>query len=360
MALYLLKYPYRKILLPLAKKMKFINPDILGYLATFIALATLFCYIYALQKPVLLIVSIALTLFRMTLNTIDGVIAIERGNLKLKGEIVNALPDRYSDIFILIGIALSPLCTPLFGILGMASMFLVSYTGMLSKAIGAQWQHHGPLGKVERLIFIMIFSLLEYLHLPGKITKIGSFNYFEWLMIIFVILGQITVFNRLLMSLFSCSQNLKIHPVVAKDYFCNTKFKSFIFKTLLGVIPIERGFQKTKKENYFKEINEVLKKGETIIIYPEGTRGDDNSIKQFKSGVSHIAKMNPNVPVIPFYINGPDRILPRGAFFWVPFIADVYISKHLYYDNTPIKEFTEKIQEAIQKLKNEHKRKEEL
>ena len=131
MALYLLKYPYRKILLPLAKKMKFIDPDILGYLATFVALVTAFCYLYASDKPQLLLISIILTLFRMTLNTIDGVIAIERGNLRLKGEIVNALPDRYSDIFVLIGIAMSPLCNPFLGIIGMASMFLVSYTGML-------------------------------------------------------------------------------------------------------------------------------------------------------------------------------------------------------------------------------------
>ena len=206
MALYLLKYPYRKILLPLAKKMKFIDPDILGYLATVIALGTAFCYVYAPNKPELLIISIFLTLFRMTLNTIDGVIAIERGNLKLKGEIVNALPDRYSDIFILIGIGISSLCNPLLGMLGMASMFLVSYTGMLSKAIGAQWQHHGPLGKVERLIFIMIFSVLEYLQLTGKITKLYNFTYFEWLMILFIVLGQYTVFNRLKAQLKECKK----------------------------------------------------------------------------------------------------------------------------------------------------------
>ena len=206
MALYLLKYPYRKILLPLAKKMKFIDPDILGYLATIVAFGTLFCYIYAPQKPFLLIISIILTLFRMTLNTIDGVIAIERGNLKLKGEIVNALPDRYSDIFILIGIAMSPLCTPFLGILGMASMFLVSYTGMLSKAIGAKWQHHGPLGKVERLIFVMIFSVLEYLQITGKISKLYEYNYFEWLMILFIVLGQVTVFNRLVAQIKECKK----------------------------------------------------------------------------------------------------------------------------------------------------------
>src|SRR3989339_1116448 len=172
MAMYLLKFPYRKILLPTAKKLKFIDPDIISYGATAVAAITMFCYLFADHNPVLLIWSIGLTLLRMTMNTIDGVIAIERGNLRLKGEIVNALPDRYSDIFIMIGIALSPLCNPVLGIIGLCSMFLVSYTGMMGKALGVEWQHHGPLGKVERLSILMIFSLFQYLDLTGVIPSI--------------------------------------------------------------------------------------------------------------------------------------------------------------------------------------------
>ncbi len=197
MPLYLLKFPYRKILLPLARKMKFIDPDILGYLAVAVAFMTMLCYIYATRDPNLLIVSIFLTLLRMTLNTIDGVIAIERGNLRLKGEIVNALPDRYSDALILSGLALSGLCSFPWALAAIATVFLVSYTGMLSKAIGCLWQHDGPLGKVERLILIMFFSLFQYLNIIGVIGKPWGINWFELLMILFVILGQITVYNRL-------------------------------------------------------------------------------------------------------------------------------------------------------------------
>ena len=204
MNLYMLKFPYRRILLPLAKKMRFINPDLLSYLGTVTAFGTMFCYLYASGHPVLLPWSILLTLVRMTLNTIDGVIAIERGNLRLKGEIVNALPDRYSDIFILMGIGLSPLCAPWLGMAGMASMFLVSYTGMLSKAVAVNWQHHGPLGKVERLVFIMIFSGLEYFRLTGRIGTVGALSYFEWLMVVFVVLGQYTVMRRLGAQLKEC------------------------------------------------------------------------------------------------------------------------------------------------------------
>ena len=164
----------------------------------------------------------------------------------------------------------------------------------------------------------------------------------------------------LLMSLFSPSQILKIHPVAAADYFCNTKLKSFLFKTLIGLIPIKRKIGKTTKEELFREINDALRSGETIIIYPEGTRGNDNSIQSFKSGVSHIAAMNPDIPVIPIYINGPDRILPKGAFLWVPFIADVYISEPIKYDGTPTRVFTERIKAAVEALKEEHQRREEL
>ena len=52
--------------------------------------------------------------------------------------------------------------------------------------------------------------------------------------------------------------------------------------------------------------------------------------------------------------------MPKGAILWVPFIANVYISEPIYYDNTSTKEFTNRIQKAVQKLKDEHKQKEEL
>lgn len=199
-SMYFWKFGYRKVLMPIARRLLFINPDIISYTATLLAVLTMFCYLFALKYPVLLIVSIALTFLRMTCNTIDGVIAIERGNLRLKGEVVNALPDRYSDIFALAGVALSPLCSPVWGIIGLSSTFLVSYAGMLGKAIGVQWQHHGPLDKVCRLILLMIFSLFQYFAIVNghpSLNILGlNFTYFELCMVIFLVLGQYTVYNR--------------------------------------------------------------------------------------------------------------------------------------------------------------------
>ena len=162
MGLYLLKYPARKLLDPLARALGWVHPDVLSYLATALTVGTGACYLFAADRAGLLLWAVGGTLLRMALNTLDGVIAIRRGNLSLKGEIVNALPDRYSDILLVAGIALSPLCRPLWGLAGLASMLLVSYTGMLGKALGVDWQHQGPLGKVERLIAVMVFSLIQF------------------------------------------------------------------------------------------------------------------------------------------------------------------------------------------------------
>ncbi len=164
----------------------------------------------------------------------------------------------------------------------------------------------------------------------------------------------------ILMSLFPISQILKIHPVAAKDYFCNTKFREYIFKTLVGIIPIERIVTRQSKENIFRDINEALKNNHSIIIYPEGTRGEDNTILEFKTGVAHIAKMNPDVPVIPVFINGPDKILPKLDSFIVPFISDIYIADEEYYDNSSTLSFTHKIKQIIENMYLEHKKKETL
>ncbi len=201
MGLYTLKFPYRKILAPLAKRMKDINPDILSYAAVPVALLTGICIYFSPEYNILLIAAIILTFLRMTLNTIDGVIAIEQGKTGLTGEIVNALPDRYSDIFVMLAIAFSGYCRNFIGATAAISVLLVSYTGMLGKAIGVNWQHQGPLGKVERLILIMIAAFLQFIfNAQGRLDfTFLSFrtSIFELLMIYFIISSQITVLNRL-------------------------------------------------------------------------------------------------------------------------------------------------------------------
>lgn len=203
MALHQLKYPYRKFILPVVKKLTFINPDFISAVAFFVALATGYCFYAGSSKPCLFLWLLLLVFLRMTLNTMDGVLAIERGDdKKVHGKMVNALPDRYADLFVLSGIALSPICNDFIGLLGLCTVVLVSYSGMLGKALGVSWQGHGPLDKVERLFWLMIIAVAQYIGYKNAAPtlEIGAYSlsYLEIGMLVFFVLGQITVIRRTL------------------------------------------------------------------------------------------------------------------------------------------------------------------
>lgn len=201
MALHQLKYPYRTILKPMAQKISFIHPDVFSWCAFVVTFLTGYCFYAGWNNPILFIIAAILILCRMTLNTLDGVVAIERGDdSKTHGKIINALPDRYGDLFVVGGILLSPIVNTLIGLLGLGTMFLVSYSGMLSKALGFTWQGHGPLDKVERLCLLIITAIAQWYGCTHNLMTVQIQNYnlsfLEICMILFFVLGQITVLRR--------------------------------------------------------------------------------------------------------------------------------------------------------------------
>ena len=203
MALHQLKYPYRNVIGSFARKLTFINPNIISFLAVFAAFLTGYFIYLGNAEPKYFLWVLFLIFIRMTLNTMDGVIAIERGqDNKICGKVMNALPDRYSDLFVLAGLVLSPLVRIWIGLLGLCTVVLVSYSGMLGKALGVSWQGHGPLDKVERFFWLIIAIILQYISCkngnPNIQISTFSFSYLELLMILYFVFGQITVIRRYL------------------------------------------------------------------------------------------------------------------------------------------------------------------
>lgn len=193
MGLYILKFGFREVLKPLLKIFRNVNPDIVSYLAVPAALFTGGVFYFTYLNCYLFLIAVFLIFLRMVFNTLDGMIALQQKKTSPQGEIVNALPDRYSDIFTLLGMVFCPRADLYLGILALVSMLLVSYTGMLGKAVGVSWQHHGPLGKVERLISIMVFSLAQFILDKFRI----GLNLWGWLFLWFILAGQVTVYNRI-------------------------------------------------------------------------------------------------------------------------------------------------------------------
>lgn len=60
-----------------------------------------------------------------------------------------------------------------------------------------------------------------------------------------------------------------------------------------------------------KESIDILKSGKPLVIFPEGTRSDDGELKTGKPGIGFIA-MKAKVPILPAYIEGSFKALPKG------------------------------------------------
>ena len=67
----------------------------------------------------------------------------------------------------------------------------------------------------------------------------------------------------------------------------------------------------------------VLADGESLILFPEGTRGHGALPGPFKSGLYRLAQAMPSVELVPVYLENLHRSLPRGAFLPIPLTCTV-------------------------------------
>jgi 1-acyl-sn-glycerol-3-phosphate acyltransferase len=75
-------------------------------------------------------------------------------------------------------------------------------------------------------------------------------------------------------------------------------------------------------------MREALAKGDIVILFPEGTRGDaSDQMGELKSGIARLANDVPLAPVIPVWIEGAGRVLPKGAALPVPMNCTVLIGE---------------------------------
>jgi 1-acyl-sn-glycerol-3-phosphate acyltransferase len=66
---------------------------------------------------------------------------------------------------------------------------------------------------------------------------------------------------------------------------------------------------------------EAMGDTESLILFPEGTRGTGEEVAAFKSGLYYLCQQRPGLRLVPAYLNNLNRILPKGEFLPVPFIS---------------------------------------
>jgi 1-acyl-sn-glycerol-3-phosphate acyltransferase len=115
-------------------------------------------------------------------------------------------------------------------------------------------------------------------------------------------------------------------PIAAKDYWTKSPFKKWITTEVFNAVYVERE-RKADESGVFNDplqpLLDALEKGDSIIIFPEGTRGHEELPQRFKSGLYNLALKFPHVVLIPAWINNIQRLLPKGEVVPVPVLCSV-------------------------------------
>ncbi len=144
----------------------------------------------------------------------------------------------------------------------------------------------------------------------------------------------------------------RTRPVAGRDYWEATSFRRWLAGTVFRAVLIERK-RVTVATNPLEPMLAALDAGDTLIVFPEGTRSADGTIGEFKSGLHHLARGRPSVPLVPVHLDNLNRILPKGEFLPVPLLGAVRTGPVLAFDPAENKNaFLVRAREAVAALRD--------
>lgn len=110
-------------------------------------------------------------------------------------------------------------------------------------------------------------------------------------------------------------------PIAARDYWTASNFKRWITTAVFNAVYVER--ERKGDEDPLQPLIDALDSGDSLIIFPEGTRGHGEEPQPFKSGLYNLARRFPDVVLVPAWIHNVQRVIPKGEVIPVPVLCSV-------------------------------------
>lgn len=108
--------------------------------------------------------------------------------------------------------------------------------------------------------------------------------------------------------------------VAARDYWGGNPLKRWVARRGLNALLIDR---QLGGQEALEPLLKALRKGQSLILFPEGTRGDQRLPGPFRSGLFHLARQFPQAQLVPVYLENLNRAMPKGRHLPVPFVCTV-------------------------------------
>jgi 1-acyl-sn-glycerol-3-phosphate acyltransferase len=140
-------------------------------------------------------------------------------------------------------------------------------------------------------------------------------------------------------------------PIAAKDYWTKSNFKRWITTAVFNAVYVER--ERKEGEDPLQPLIEALEHGDSLIIFPEGTRGHTEEPQPFKAGLYNLALKFPHVVLVPAWIDNIQRVMPKGEVVPVPILCSVTFGAPLQLEpDEDRKLFLDRAREAVIALRD--------
>ena len=177
-----------------------IHADTISYLSVVASALAAICLMRATDSIWLLVAAPALCYVRLWLNMLDGMVALAAGQASARGEILNDLPDRVSDVLIFAGLAHSGLASPSSGYWAAIFALMTAYVGTLGQAVGVQREFSGVMAKPWRMVALHAGLWCEAVRRqsdwPPPFTD-GALTVLDWTCIVIAVGSVQTIVVRL-------------------------------------------------------------------------------------------------------------------------------------------------------------------
>ena len=145
----------------------------------------------------------------------------------------------------------------------------------------------------------------------------------------------------------------KTRPVAASDYWDRGAVRQYVIHRVFQGVLVDRG-RSRKAVNPIDPMVEALDSGESLILFPEGTRGTGDGLQPFKCGIFHLAKARPHVELVPVWMQNACRVMPRGAPVPIPLLCSVAFGQPTWLRPGESKiSFLARLREAMLDLSNQ-------
>ena len=139
-------------------------------------------------------------------------------------------------------------------------------------------------------------------------------------------------------------------PIAAKDYWTASPFKHWLTREVFNAVYVAR--TRTDEQDPLEPLVEALSHGDSLVIFPEGTRSNKGEPQPFKSGLYNLALQFPQVQLIPAWIDNVQRVMPKGEVVPVPILCTVTFGAPLILGADEDKrDFLERARQAVLDLR---------